>query len=83
MAPEEVSESALHDCHWIAPVENVLTSCCPRSLRGFEKMVLPAETLAVVHDFSRYVLRHLYHPCNELGTCRKALNGGMAGVVAV
>jgi hypothetical protein len=47
--------SVLHDCQWI-PVENVLTSGCSRNLRGSEKIELLAEILAMVHDFSRYVL---------------------------
>jgi len=77
MALEEVNESVLHDCQWFAPVENTPASGCPRNSRGFEKTGVPAEALATVHDFARYVLRPLYHPCNELGMCRKASSEGV------
>jgi hypothetical protein len=73
MALEEVNESIPKDCQWIAPVK-MSTLYCPRNLRGFEKTELLARTLATVHNFSRYVLRPLYHPCNKSSMCRKALN---------
>ena len=71
MALEKVNESAL-------------AACCPRNSRGSERIESPAdsETLATANGFSKYVLRPLYHPCNELGMCRKALNGGIDAVVA-
>jgi hypothetical protein len=81
MALEKVNESVLYDCQWTAPAENMLSSCCPRNSRGSEKTESPAETHATVHDFSRYVLRPLYHPCNELSMCRRALDKGMARAV--
>jgi hypothetical protein len=87
MALGEVNESILHDCRWIS-VENALTSDCPRNLRGSEKIELPAENpenlrLAMVHDFSRYVPRPLYHPCNELSRCRKAFREGMVAALRI
>jgi len=36
--------------------------------------------LVPLNGFSRYVQRHLYHPCSELGMCKKAWNKWMDGV---
>jgi hypothetical protein len=81
MALKEANESILYDCQWTAPVENMLSSCYLRNLRGSEKTELLAEIYAIVHDFSKYVLRPLYYPCNKLSMCRRALDKGMARVV--
>jgi hypothetical protein len=75
---EEANENVLHDSPLLIPVGKLLISCCPRNSRGSEK-IGAAGTLATVHDFSRYFQRHLYHPCNELGRCRKASWGTSEG----
>ena len=79
---EEENESVPCDCHWNVPVQKMLSSCCLGNSRDFEKtevLAQAAEVLETVHNFSKYVLRPLYHPCNELGMCKTALDEAYEG----